>query len=107
MTSRKSRVVTIAAGGKRRVISALVATVVPCENSRTSARSMPASSTPASTPSSGSEVDGTLATRMSPLSSSSTQTSVNVPPTSTATLVTCVSLRSRPVAVALPRGARG
>ena len=97
MTSRKCRVVTIAAGGKRRVISAFVATVVPCENRRTSARSMPASSTPASTPSSGSDVDGTLATRMSPLSSSSTQTSVNVPPTSTATLVKRSPFRSRPV----------
>ena len=92
MTSRKCRVVTMAAGGKRRVISAFVATVVPCENSGTSDRSIPASSTPASTPSSGSEVDGTLATRISSLSSSSTQTSVNVPPTSTATLVTDRSL---------------
>jgi hypothetical protein len=33
ITSRKPLVVTIAAGGSRRVIRALVATVVPCEKS--------------------------------------------------------------------------
>ena len=41
MTSRKPCVVTIAAGGRRRVISAFVATVVPWEKSATSPRSMP------------------------------------------------------------------
>src|SRR5690348_7470382 len=46
---------------------------------------MPACSTPAITPSIGSSVEATFATSSSPLAWSSTQTSVNVPPTSTAT----------------------
>ena len=54
------RVVTIAAASNRRVISALVATVVPWENSETSESSMPAASTPAITPSIGSEGAGDL-----------------------------------------------
>ena len=94
ITSRKPFVVTMAAGGKRRVSSALVATVVPCENSATPSRSTSASRTPASTPSMGSEVVGTLATRSSPLSLPSTQMSVNVPPTSTATMSS--AMLSRP-----------
>src|SRR5581483_12217809 len=85
ITSRKPRVVTIAAAGRLRVISALVATVVPCENRTTSRRSTSAPTTPATTASIGSAVDGILPTRTSPAASSRTQTSVNVPPTSTAT----------------------
>ena len=62
ITSRKLRVVTIAAGGRLRVISAFVATVVPCEKTTTSRRSIPASTTPSTTASIGSAVDGTFAT---------------------------------------------
>ena len=75
----------MAAFGKFRVISALVATVVPWLNRSVCPRSTPACSTPAMTPSMGSAVDGTLATSRLPLSGSSTHTSVKVPPTSTAT----------------------
>ena len=78
--------VTIAAVGNRRVISALVATVVPCENSDTSARSTVGRADPAHHASIGSwGVDGTLVTRIAEVSSSKMQTSVKVPPTSTAT----------------------
>jgi hypothetical protein len=85
MTSRKPRVVTIAAAGSRRVMSAFVATVVPWQNSATSSRRMPAAATPASTPSIGFGVEETFATSSAPSRWSRTQTSVNVPPTSTAT----------------------
>ena len=84
-TSRNPRVQTIAALGRLRVISALVATVVPWQNSAVCERSTPACSTPAMTPSMGSAVEATLATFSSPLAWSSTHTSVKVPPTSTAT----------------------
>ena len=53
---------TIAAFGRRRVISAFVATVVPWQNSAVRERSMPACSTPAITPSIGSSVEATFAT---------------------------------------------
>ena len=80
MTSRKPRVVTIAARGRRRVISALVATVVPWRTERP--RQIHAGLLdPFSTPSIGSAVDGTLATSSSTGSGSSRHTSVNVPPT--------------------------
>ena len=85
ITSRKFRVVTIAAAGRLRVISAFVATVVPCEKTTTSRRSTPASTTPVTTASMGSVVDGTFPTSIVPPSSSRMQMSVNVPPTSTAT----------------------
>ena len=87
ITSRKPVVVTIAARGKLRVISAFVATVEPCEKTVTSRRStLAAPRTPSITASIGSAgVDGTFATEMAPVSSSSTQMSVNVPPTSQAT----------------------
>ena len=68
------------------MISALVATVVPCENSATSRRSTPAAAMPLMTPSIGSAgVDGTFATCTEAVDSSNTKMSVNVPPTSTAT----------------------
>ena len=51
---------TIAARGSRRVISALVATVVPWENSATSLRSTPALASPAMMPSIGSGDDSRL-----------------------------------------------
>src|SRR5581483_9566789 len=85
ITSRKCRGVTIAAGGRFRVISAFVATVVPWEKTTTSRRSIPASVTPSTTASIGSAVEGTLRTSMLPSPSSRMQMSVNVPPTSTAT----------------------
>ena len=87
MMSRKPLVATIAADGRLRVISAFVATVVPCENSTTSRRSTPAASrTPEMIASIGSlGVDGTLAISIAPVSSFITQMSVKVPPTSTAT----------------------
>ena len=85
-TSRNPRVVTSAAAGKLRVISAFVATVVPCEKSDTRPRSISPRSTPFMTAIIGSlGVDGTLVTRICFVSSSKMQTSVNVPPTSTAT----------------------
>ena len=78
---------TIAAGGKRRVISALVATVVPWREQRD------VGEVDAGLLDAGHHaldrvvgVDGDLGdVGCSPLSSSSTQTSVKVPPTSTAT----------------------
>src|SRR4051794_1438371 len=79
-------VVTIAGGGSRRVIRALVATVVPCESSVVSARSTRAAAMPSRIARIGSSgVEATLATVTPAVSSSSTSTSVNVPPTSTAT----------------------
>ena len=75
----------MAAGGRFRVIRAFVATVVPCEKTTTSPRSIPASETPSTTASIGSDVDGTFRTSMLPSASSRMQMSVNVPPTSTAT----------------------
>ncbi len=87
MTSRNPSVQIIAAGGSRRVISALVATVVPWEKSVTSLRSILASCSPRIAPMRGSSgVDAVLATLSAPESSSRTQMSVNVPPISTATL---------------------
>ncbi len=67
---------------------ALVATVVPCSTDVTSDRSMPASrqacSMPESTPIAWSAgVEAVLARQVAPLSSSTSRTSVNVPPTST------------------------
>ena len=110
-TSRKPFVHTMAAFGSRRVISALVATVVPWQNRAVCARSIPASPTPVITPSIGSAVEATLATSSSPLAWSRTHTSVNVPPTSTATtrldadttqllrLLTCARTGGRPLVV--------
>ena len=97
ITSRKPLVVTIAARGKVRVISAFVATVEPCEKTLTSRRSTSAAvRTPSITASIGSAgVDGTFATDIAPVSSSSTQMSVNVPPTSTATRRRLTARRSR------------
>src|SRR5699024_7650173 len=75
-----------AALGKFRVMRAFVATVVPCEKSETSARLTFPRSTPFITATIGSYgVEGTLVTRTLFASSSNIQTSVNVPPTSTAT----------------------
>src|SRR5699024_4846625 len=86
MTSRNPLVVTSAALGNLRVMSAFVATVVPCEKSSTSERSMFARLTPLMTAVIGlSGVDGTFVTRMDWVDSSKMQMSVNVPPTSTAT----------------------
>jgi len=96
----------LAAAGNRRVISALVATVVPCENSVTSARSTSAAPTPSMTPCIGSRgVLGTFATRTAALSSSSTNTSVKVPPTSTATRSLGTGLPSLDLRVGTPAGA--
>ena len=87
MTSRYPSVQIMAAGGSRRVMSALVATVVPWEKSVTSLRSIFASSSPRIAPIRGSSgVDAVLATLSAPVSSSRMQISVNVPPISTATL---------------------
>ena len=88
ITSRKPRVVTIAAGGKRRVISALVATVVPCENNaRRRGRRRPPTRPPSRPPSGRGARWAPWPRARPPLSSSSTHTSVNVPPTSTATRI--------------------
>ena len=77
----------IAAGGSRRVISALVATVVPWEKRVTSLSETSASSRPRIAPIKGSSgVDAVFATLRAPESSSRMQMSVNVPPISTATL---------------------
>src|SRR3954462_4954154 len=87
MTSRKPVVATIAPRGEGGVMRAFVATVEPCEKTVTSRRStLAAPRTPSITASIASAgVDGTFATEITPVSSSSTQMSVNVPPTSQAT----------------------
>jgi hypothetical protein len=92
MTSLKPSVVTIAARANRRVMSALVATVVPWEKSPTSAGETPTATIPSKTASMGSRVEETFPTRVPPPSSSKTQMSVNVPPISTARCSNVVSL---------------
>ena len=67
---------------------ALVATVVPCSTCATSLMSMPASAQtrpiPVSTPTAWSAgVEAVFARQVAPLSSSTSSTSVKVPPTST------------------------
>src|SRR6266700_7233399 len=109
MTSRKPLVVTTAARGRRRVIRALVATVVPCENNATFERSIPALETPLMIPSIGSRVDDVFSMRMRPVASSMIQMSVKVPPTSTATRRFC-TIRlpfERPLAALTLGRARG
>ncbi len=84
MRSRKPSVVTNAVRAPRRSRRALVATVVPCEITSASPAAIDALASAAITPADWSAgVDGTLATRMP--SSSTTTTSVKVPPTSTPT----------------------
>ncbi|MEZ5862122.1 MAG: hypothetical protein R3D28_24665 [Geminicoccaceae bacterium] len=69
--SRKPRVATMAALGSLRVISALVATVVPWVRSAISAGVIPAAAMLAMTAASGwSGRDGTLVTEIAPVASS-------------------------------------
>src|SRR6185369_14323320 len=88
-TSSKPLVVTSAQSGKRRSSTALVAMVVPCTTSLTAEsggpRAAAAPAMPSISPTEGSAgVVGTLNSLRRPSRSSSTCTSVNVPPMSIA-----------------------
>ena len=87
-TCRKPLVVTSPTVAPLPSRIAFVATVVPCSTCATSDRAMPASSQtfpmPASTPTAWSAgVDAVFARHVRPLASSTSSTSVKVPPTST------------------------
>jgi hypothetical protein len=99
-TSRNPRVVTSAEWAPLRVITAFVVTVVPWNSVVTSDGSMPSARTPSTTPrSKRGGVDGTFATRDSPVSLTA-KTSVNVPPVSQPTIQLTVPPRRNSIPAA-------
>ena len=104
--SRKPSVASSAVRAPRRSMTALVASVVPCTNTATSQKPRPASArisrTPSRTASSG-RCGVVSSLRVSRRPPSSSTTSVNVPPMSTAMRKSLTTLVSRPL---IPRNGR-
>src|ERR1700682_5114254 len=94
--SRKPCVVRSAQGAPVRSRMVLIATVVPCRNSRAERKRAPALVTPASMPStSRAGVVSVLPSGSSPVVSSKAATSVKVPPTSADSLIWFILARHR------------
>src|SRR3982074_1585312 len=98
--SRKPCVVSSAQGAPVRSRMVLIATVVPCRNSRAERKRAPALVTPASMPStSRAGCVSVLPSLSSPVVSSNAATSVKVPPTSADSLIwfNSIALKQLPV----------